>query len=103
MALALRFEQLVREGQVSDYAELARLGHVSRARLSQIMSLTLLAPDIQEAILFLPATASGTNPITERPLRPLVAQPDWQRQRRLWDGLDNGRAGDDRPTRPAYI
>ena len=54
MALALRFEQLVRTGAVRDYAELARLGQVSRARLTQIMNLLHLAPDIQEAILFLP-------------------------------------------------
>lgn len=31
MALAIRFEQLIRDGQVSDYAQLARLGHVTRA------------------------------------------------------------------------
>ena len=54
MALALRFEQLVRSGAVRDYAELARFGQASRARLTQIMSLLHLAPDLQEKILFLP-------------------------------------------------
>jgi hypothetical protein len=29
MALAIRFEQLIQAGHVADYAELARLGHVS--------------------------------------------------------------------------
>jgi hypothetical protein len=53
MALALRFERLLREGHVGSYAELARLGHVTHARVSQIMNLLYLAPDIQEAILFL--------------------------------------------------
>jgi hypothetical protein len=48
MALALRFENLIREGRVADYSELARLGHVSRARQSQIMNLLLLAPDNPE-------------------------------------------------------
>ena len=38
---------LVDRGEVADYADLARLTHVSRARISQIMNLTLLAPDIQ--------------------------------------------------------
>jgi hypothetical protein len=47
MALALCFEQLVRDDGINDYAALARLGHVSRARISQIMNLALLAPDIQ--------------------------------------------------------
>lgn len=58
MALALRFEGYVRGGGVSDYAGVARLGHVSRARISQIMSLPHLAPDIQEALLFLPRVGS---------------------------------------------
>lgn len=54
MALALRFDGLIRTGAVTDQAELARLGHVTRARVSQIMALLNLAPDIQEALLFLP-------------------------------------------------
>jgi len=90
MALARRLEGLVRDGRVNDYAELARVGHVSRARLSQILSLTLLAPDIQEALLFLPAGATGR--LTERRLRPITGEPDWNRQRRLWQALQ-------RPTR----
>ena len=65
-------------------AELARLGHVSRARISQIMNLLQLAPDIQEAILLLPRTTSGADPIHERDLRPIAAVLDWQKQRRLW-------------------
>jgi hypothetical protein len=48
MALALRFENLIHEGRVADYSDLARLGHVSRARLTQIMNLLLLAPDNPE-------------------------------------------------------
>src|SRR5215831_10955492 len=53
MALALRFEQLLRSGAVRDYAGLARLGRVSRARITQVMNLLHLAPDLQEEILFL--------------------------------------------------
>src|SRR5262245_55461325 len=48
MALAIRFEHLLREGHVASYAELARLGHVTPARISQIMNLLYLAPDVQE-------------------------------------------------------
>jgi hypothetical protein len=84
MALAIRFEQMVRGGMVPNYAELARLGHVTRARLSQIMNLLQLAPDIQEAILFLPRTLGGAAPIHERDLRPMTAMLDWRRQRRMW-------------------
>ena len=49
MALAIHFDKLLRGGVVSDYAQLARLGHVSGARISQVMNLNSLAPDIQEA------------------------------------------------------
>ena len=81
MALAIRFDRLVRGGKVRDYAELARVGRVTRARLSQIMDLTLLAPDIQEDILFLPRTMSGRDSVTEHDLRAVAAEVDWERQR----------------------
>ncbi len=84
MALAIRFDGLVHEGAVADYAEIARLGHVTRARLTQIMNLLHLAPDIQEAILFMPCAESGRDPITERELRLIAAEPDWKKQRRMW-------------------
>ena len=84
MALALRFERLIRDGEIADQAELARLGHVSRARVTQIMNLLMLAPDIQEEILFLPLTYSGRDPIREIMVRPLTAVLDWRKQRRLW-------------------
>jgi hypothetical protein len=63
MALAIKFEGMIREGVVKDYAELARLGRVSRARISQIMSLLNLAPDVQEAVLFLPRVVKGREPV----------------------------------------
>jgi hypothetical protein len=87
MALALRFEQLVRDGGIADYATLARLGHVSRARISQIMNLALLAPDIQESLLFLPPVWRGRDPIHLRALQGLAALPNWQQQRARWQTL----------------
>jgi hypothetical protein len=60
LALALKLDGLIRHGTIRDYATLARLGHVSRARISQVMVLLLLAPDIQEEILYLqPKTAAS--------------------------------------------
>ena len=59
MALAIRFDGLLHDGAVKDQAELALLDHVSRARVTQIMNLLMLAPDIQESILFLPRTMRG--------------------------------------------
>jgi len=84
MALAIHFDNLIRAGGIVDYADLAVLGHVSRARVTQIMNLLLLAPDIQEDLLFLPAVSTGPDPITERDLRPVVAQIGWPQQRLVW-------------------
>ena len=84
MALAMRFDELIRSGQVTGYAELAKLGHVTRARLSQIASLLCLAPDLQEDILFLPRTLRGRDPIQLRHLLPIAAIPDWRKQRSRW-------------------
>jgi hypothetical protein len=87
MALALRLEELVRTGQVASYSVLASLGQVTRARISQILSLLHLAPDLQEAILFLPPTRRGRDAILLADLMPLAACIDWRKQRRLWRQL----------------
>ncbi len=89
MALAIRCEELVRRGDVSDYADLARLGHVTRARITQIMNLLNLAPDIQEQILFLPRTIRGCDAIGERRLRTICTVADWKKQRQLWQQLND--------------
>ena len=87
MALALRFDQLLQAGAVADYAELSRLSHVTRARITQVMNLLNLAPDIQEAILFLPLVEFGRDPIREHAIRPIAATLDWRKQRRMWARL----------------
>ena len=92
MALALRFEGLIRDGVVADYAALARLGHVTRARLTQVMNLTLLAPDLQEALLFLPPVVTGRDPLVLRDLQPIATTTDWKKQRKIWAALSSGPA-----------
>jgi hypothetical protein len=87
MALAMRLEAQVRRGELTNYSELARVGHVTRARISQILNLINLAPDIQEAILCLPLTEHGRDPIHLAMLQPIAAAFDWQKQRRLWQPL----------------
>jgi hypothetical protein len=87
LALAHRLERLRRTGVVRDYAALARLGHVTPARVSQVMSLLQLAPDVQEQVLFLPPTERGRDPVILRDLLPIAATPDWRKQRRLWAAL----------------
>jgi len=84
MALAIRFDCLIRQGVVTDQADIARLGRVSRARVTQIMNLLQLAPDIQEQVLFLPRIQSNKEPILERELRRIATVADWRKQQRLW-------------------
>ena len=84
VALAHRFEALLASGEVANCADLARLAGVSRPRVTQIMNLLLLAPDIQETLLDLPRTVHGRDPVTERDLRAIAAEPSWGRQRRMW-------------------
>ncbi len=87
MALAIRFEELVRMGEVDSHADLARLGRVTRARISQIMDLLCLAPDIQEELLFLPHIDREREAVSEHELRTVCAVSDWREQRRRWRAL----------------
>ena len=84
MALAIRMENLIRAGGIIDYSQLAQLGHVSRARITQIMNLLLLAPDIQEQILFLLPVSGRRDRIRLAQLQPIAKILDWSRQRRSW-------------------
>jgi hypothetical protein len=72
MALAIKFDGMLREGVVADYADLARLGSATRARMTHIMNLLNLAPNIWEQIVFLPERTEGQETVAERNLRPLV-------------------------------
>ena len=83
MALAIRFERLLREGVVTDQSELAELAHISQPRMTQIMNLLHLAPDIQEELLFLPVV-TGKDVVTEKMLRPVAKEVDWGIQREMW-------------------
>lgn len=87
LALAHRLQRLVDDGVVRDYSELARLGGVTTARMTQIMSLLLLAPEIQEEILFLPPVTVGRDPVHERKVGQLIRSADWGIQLRDWAAL----------------
>lgn len=91
MALAIRLDGLIRAGEIRDQAAVARLGRVSRARVTQIMNLVFLAPDIQEQLLFLPPVTAGRAPVLLRDLQPVAREPDWEKQRELWAALHKSR------------
>ncbi len=86
MALAIKFQEMIDRGEVKDYADLARLGFVTRARITQIMNLTLLAPDIQEEILG--GLADEHLPVHrgEAALRRIISFTLWADQRSRWGG-----------------
>jgi hypothetical protein len=84
MALALRFQHLLSQGTLRNHAEIAQLGHVTRTRVCQILSLTNLAPTIQEALLFLPKALRGPDRITESRLRRIATLVDWEAQIQLF-------------------
>lgn len=82
VALAHHLEGLVRAGRVRDYAQAAALAGVTRARVTQIVNLLLLAPDIQEHLLGLTRPALDDEPLTEQQLRSIAMVLDWNEQRK---------------------
>jgi len=90
MALAIRFDGLLRDGIVSSQSELAELAQVSQPRMTQIMNLLHLAPDIQEEILFMEPIEEGRDPVTERDLRSVASISTWDAQRSRWRALACG-------------
>ena len=77
LALAHKFQKMLDSGEVESMAELARLGHVSRARITQVMDLLMLAPEIQEGVLL------GTVELPLRDFLSLAHHVSWAEQRRL--------------------
>ena len=87
MALAIYYEDLIRQGHVHDYAEIAALGHVTRARVTQIMNLRLLAHTIQEQLLNLSRIVSGRVEWSLRDFQSIALEQDWRKQRERWSSI----------------
>ena len=99
LALAYRVERLVEAGELTGYAEAARALGLTRARLTQVMNLALLAPEIQEQVLVETVSAS------ERRLRAVVAEPCWTAQTAIARGVEPELSGSEasrsNPRRPS--
>ncbi|MCA9137390.1 MAG: hypothetical protein KDB00_11545 [Planctomycetales bacterium] len=91
LALAHRCRDLIRDGVIINQSELAHYGQISTTRMTQIMWLDNLAPDIQEEILDLPRTVKGRDAILEKQVRPIAKKHDWTDQRKMWAELRDGR------------
>lgn len=83
LALAHKLDGLVRTGVVKDYVALARLAHLSPARVSQILLLLQLAPSIQEQLLF--ADSATGHSMAENDLRKIARRPLWNEQTILFE------------------
>src|SRR5271155_914300 len=84
LSLAIHFDEMIRRGDAKDYADLARLSCLCRERISQIVRLNYLAPDIQIELLYLPPTPTGRCPISETAVRKIANLLSWTDQRREW-------------------
>ena len=87
LALAIKLERMLKQGEVQNRAALARAGQVSRARLTQIMNLLDLAPAIQEHLLYMKCAAQAPDPIRERQLRSVTKLVGWDEQQRRYEEL----------------
>jgi hypothetical protein len=92
MALAIHYQGLLDSGVVQDASTLARLAGVTQPRMTQILNLNLLAPDIQEQLLYLDPVSTGKPRISEGQLRVLSQETSWIEQRRRI-GVSNGHDG----------
>ena len=84
LALAHKIDGMIGWGEIKNLSDASRRLGVTRARMTQIMNLLLLAPEIQEMILDLRPIRSRRDPISERALRKLAAEPHWESQRPMW-------------------
>jgi hypothetical protein len=84
---AYLFQRMLENGQARDLADLARKFSLTRARVTQILNHTLLAPDIQREILSMPPIEPGNEPIREPKMRAVLREVLWTEQRRRWRGL----------------
>jgi hypothetical protein len=87
LALAIHLDNLIRQGDTKDYADIGRLSCLCRERVSQIMRLNYLAPDIQVELLYLPPTPTGRYPVSETAVRKIANLLSWANQRREWATL----------------
>lgn len=85
VALAHHTDRSIRAGRFEDRNAAARMLGISKPRMTQVMLLLMLAPDLQERLLFLQQTAQGSDPVTEAAIRPLAMTRSWAAQRALWD------------------
>jgi hypothetical protein len=92
LALAIQFREMLRLGEARDCADVARLGGLTRERISQIMKLNWLASDLQLEILYLTCAPGERCLVSEVAVRRIADHPSWVEQRNLWRKLKTDNA-----------
>ena len=68
---AIEWQALLESGTIASQSQIARREGITRARVTQIMCMLRLAPEIRAQILSMP-DAVHRLPVTERMLRPIA-------------------------------
>ncbi len=84
LVLAHQIEQAIDEGRAKDYVDVAHQLAVTRARITQLVNLLLLSSELQTTILIEPHRVQH---LSERQLRPITEEPDWQKQSEMFQKL----------------
>ncbi len=84
LALAHSIRRAIEAGELKDQAEAAHRFGVTRARVTQLLDLALLAPTVQEAVLRA-RMVDGAEPLSERTLRCICRYESWSEQREAWN------------------
>ena len=80
MALAIKYEQLLKSGEIYGQEALARLAGIDRSLISRILRLRLLSPRIQEQLLNLSEITKGREELGLTKLIPLTRIHSWSKQ-----------------------
>ena len=85
LVLAYQIQETLAEGKAKDLYQIAGWLGMTYTRIKQITNLLLLCPKIQEEILLI--NTDKILQITERKIRDIAKEIDWQKQIILWNNL----------------
>jgi len=87
MALAIFYEQLIKDGKIKSVSDIGRLENVSQQRVSQIMSLLYLSPKLQEKLLSLPRQYRNSCRIPTEQCIQIAKIIDFERQKEMFERI----------------
>jgi hypothetical protein len=85
LVLAYQIQELFEKEKAKNLRQVGQWLHMTHARISQIMNLLFLAPDIQEEILF--SDEGKVLRLTEHKIRKIPMEVNWAKQREMWNEI----------------